>query len=131
MSNRVQVMIVDDNQTARTALRLIINHQPGYKVVGEAGDGDSALNKALALRPDLVCLDIGLPGSSGLEVLGMLRTLLPATAVVMVSANNDMPTVREAVLRGAAGFIVKPFNLAAVQAALARAGQAPRAARPS
>lgn len=121
MAHQLSVFIVDDNDTARTALRLIINHLPGYRVAGEAADGDSAINKILALRPQLVCLDISLPNSGGLDVLSLLRTLLPDTAVVMVSAHNDAANVQAALARGAAGFVVKPFNLATVEAALARA----------
>lgn len=123
MGRDVRVFIVDDNDTARTALRLIVNHLPGYSVLGEASDGDSAVSKVLALQPDLVCLDISLPNSDGLDVLSLLRSLAPQIPVVMVSAHNDARSVRVALQRGGAGFIVKPFNLATVHAALTRASK--------
>lgn len=106
------IMIVDDNSTMRTLLRGILrsDETADYEVVGEASDCETALEQALKLRPDIICLDIIMPKGNGLDVLKKLRTELPQTVVLMVSSSHDSATVKAAVDSGASGYIVKPFN---------------------
>jgi two-component system chemotaxis response regulator CheY len=111
--NGTSVLIIDDNETTRSMLRMIIQGET-YKVVGEANNGVSGLERARKLRPDIVCLDIVMPDSDGLEVLAELKQALPNTAVLMVTASNDRETVLTAIRRGASGFIIKPFNTGVV-----------------
>lgn len=113
------VVIIDDNEMARTVLRLTLQGL-GWQVLAEAADGDVGLQRVLALRPDVVCLDIGLPRNDGLDVLAMLRQFVPETAVIMVSASNEAETVRTALARGAAGFIVKPYSVRTVEDSMRR-----------
>jgi len=108
-SNGTSVLIIDDNETTRSMLRMIIQGET-YHVVGEANNGASGLERARKLRPDIVCLDIVMPDSDGLEVLAEIKQALPNTAVLMVTASNDRETVLTAIRRGASGFIIKPFN---------------------
>lgn len=119
-SRPVTVLIVDDNPTIRTMLRMMI-HGDEYNVVGEAGDGALGLERALKFCPDIVCLDVQMPGKGGLDVLMKIKEELPRTAVLMVTASNDRTTVDAAIARGASGFILKPFNAATVLATLKKA----------
>ena len=118
MSNNAltSILIVDDNGTMRALLRGILrsDETSEYVVVGEASDCETALEQALKLRPDIICLDIIMPKGNGLEVLKRIRTELPRTVVLMVSSSHDSATVKAAVDGGASGYIVKPFNSSTV-----------------
>lgn len=113
-------VIVDDDAHLRALLRVIL-HSEGWAVAGEAGNGEQAIAQCKELRPDIVCLDVMMPGMSGLEVLGVLRREVPESRVVMITSDASMATVREALGKGAAGFIVKPFNTKRMADALAQA----------
>ena len=117
------VVVVDDNDTTRAMLRGILR-QEGAEVVGEAKDGTSALVACRKFKPKLVCLDVLMPGSNGVDVLKSIRTELPETLVLMVTGSTDRDTVQSAIQGGACGYVVKPFNaarvLAAVQQAMSR-----------
>ncbi len=113
------VFIVDDNELTRAVLRLMLSGA-GYPVVGEAGTGAAALARIKALRPAIVCLDIELPDSDGLDLLSAILAAHPKTHVLMISASNERATVHEAIVRGAAGFVIKPFNSGTVLDTLAK-----------
>ena len=118
-----RLLIVDDSDITRTLLRTLLRGEE-YDVVGEAVNGEQAVEMALRLKPEIVCLDIDMPKMGGLEVLSRIRQSLPHTAVLMVTAHTERETVQTAIANGAAGYIVKPFNagrvLAAIAAAVAR-----------
>ncbi|MGK5034873.1 response regulator transcription factor [Janthinobacterium sp. LB3P118] len=105
----VSVFIIDDNETTRAVLRMIIQGD-AYHVIGEANNGMLGLERARRLRPDIVCLDIEMPGSNGLDVLVEIKKKLPNTVVLMVTGSNDRATIVTAIQLGASGFILKPFN---------------------
>ena len=113
-------LVVDDDPMMRSLLRVILR-EDGWAVVGEAANGEQAIAQCKAATPDVVCLDIMMPGMSGLEVLGVLHQEVPESRVVMITSDASMHTVREAVGHGAAGYIVKPFNAKRVGDALAQA----------
>ncbi|MFN4065487.1 MAG: response regulator transcription factor, partial [Parazoarcus communis] len=106
-----KVVLVDDNEVIRMALRAILR-QAGFDVVGEARDGEGVADLVEKVRPDVVCLDVSMPGRSGLEVLGELRDRFPKVKVLMVTAHSDRETVSQVVQQGAAGMVLKPFNAA-------------------
>ncbi|PKO86444.1 MAG: response regulator [Betaproteobacteria bacterium HGW-Betaproteobacteria-12] len=110
---RATVIIVDDNDIMRTMLRSILRSH-SYDVVGEARNGVVAVDLATRLKPDIVCLDVVMPEKNGLEALGEIKAARPETSIVMITGNADPDTVQEAIINGAAGFIVKPFNAARV-----------------
>ena len=110
---RVSILIVDDNDIMRTMLRSILRHEE-YDVVGEARNGHIAVEMAKRLKPDIVCLDVMMPEKSGLEALAEIKAARPETRIVMITGNADPDTVQESIQNGAAGFIVKPFNVARV-----------------
>jgi len=123
-----KILVVDDDNLMRELLKAILKAE-GFTVVGEARDGQGALQQVERLGPDVVCLDVNMPGMSGLDVLKRIQNVAPGTKVVMISGDASMSTVREAVGYGAVGYIIKPFNQvrvgAAIRAALKGPGDSP------
>ncbi|MBL8472549.1 MAG: response regulator [Rhodocyclaceae bacterium] len=117
---RPTVLIVDDNDMMRALLRGILR-QEAYLVVGEARDGETALAQTERLKPDVVCLDIVMPNSDGLETLRAIKAQWADIVVLMITANSDRDTVEAAITAGASGYVVKPFNAQRVLATLKRA----------
>ncbi|HXA46084.1 MAG TPA: response regulator [Burkholderiaceae bacterium] len=111
---KMTVLIVDDNEMTRSLLRSIIQGDL-FDVIGEASDGTSGLERAYKLKPDIVCLDVSMPGRDGLEILQEIKKVLKQTMVLMVTASHDVSTVQKAIQNGASGFIIKPFNIGTVQ----------------
>jgi two-component system chemotaxis response regulator CheY len=117
--NRLRVFLVDDNEMTRSLLRLMIADDV-FEVVGEATNAHAGMERVRVLRPDIVCLDVQMPGSDGLEMLQQIKAILPHVVVLMITASNDKATVRTAIELGAAGYVVKPFNPGTVRATLER-----------
>ncbi|GGG42432.1 response regulator [Hymenobacter glacieicola] len=107
MKNRI--LIVDDSFYMRTMLKNMLT-DAGYEVVGEAANGQQALEMALATKPDLITLDVILPDNTGLDVLKGIRQEQPEVKVVMCSAVGQEVIVNEALESGATAYIVKPFS---------------------
>lgn len=108
------ILVVDDNELTRRALKGILLRDERFTVLGEASNGASALESISALRPDLVCLDVLMPRMDGLAVLRKLREKEPSPAVVIITGESTSEVVKEAREMGANGFVVKPFNAAIV-----------------
>ncbi len=104
----MKILIVDDNAGTRSMIKIILE-RTGHKVVGEAGDGDSAIKAFAELRPEVVLLDIIMPGKSGIEVLAEIRKTDPAAKVVLVTAIDQDEVNKELFAKGAAAVIYKPF----------------------
>ncbi|MBI3368473.1 MAG: response regulator [Burkholderiales bacterium] len=115
-----KVLLIDDHQITRSLLRAILR-EAGYLQFREAVDGESGIRVTEHFAPDLICLDVQMPGRNGVELLGELKALAPNAKVVMVTANNDRDTVVASVQSGASGYIVKPFNAATVIKVIERA----------
>lgn len=79
------ILIADDNERVRTVIRQALEHCTGFKVCGEATDGTDAVSKAKELEPDLVILDVRMPGLNGVEVAGILRYALPKVRIIFVT----------------------------------------------
>jgi DNA-binding NarL/FixJ family response regulator len=101
------VVIVDDHEVLRTGTRQVLETAPDIVVVGEADDGESALPLVRELRPDVVLVDIRLPGHNGIEVARRVTTDHPDTRVVILSAFDDPEYLRGALAAGAAGYLLK------------------------
>lgn len=112
-----RVLVVDDDTLMREVLKAILRSE-GFSVAGEAKDGTSCVAQVERLQPHAVCLDVNMPGMSGLETLKILRDRFPDVRVVMITGDASMSTVREAVSFGAVGYIIKPFNASRVGSAL-------------
>ena len=112
-NRKPSVLVVDDDHMMREMLKLIL-HSDDYQVIGEAANGKTAIALCASLKPGLVLLDIRMPEMDGLQALEEIRKVSPATRVMMVSAEATMDRVKEAISKGASGFIVKPLNAASV-----------------
>jgi len=108
-SGPTKILLIDDDELTRTTLREILSGA-GYTVVREASDAAAGLKMALHLRPDVICLDVQMPGKSGLELLTDLKAQLPAVRVLMITSSNNKATVDACIAGGANGFIIKPFS---------------------
>ena len=104
-----KILIVDDAMFMRKMIRKILT-EGGFEEIEEAKDGDEALELFDRFGPDLVLLDITMPGKSGLEVLELLLKKNPKARVIMCSAVGQEATVRQSLMLGASDFIVKPFK---------------------
>lgn len=112
-SEKHSVIVVDDDNMMRGMLKFILRSED-YQVIGEASNGQDAIALCARKKPGLVLLDINMPKMDGLQALKEIRKVSPATIVLMVSAEATMDKVREAILKGADGFVVKPLNSASV-----------------
>jgi DNA-binding NarL/FixJ family response regulator len=101
-----RVLIVDDHPLTRDALRRLLAAH-GFEVVGEAGGGEDAVALTRELKPDLVLLDLSMPGLGGLEALPRLRKAAPGCEVVVLTASEDEDSLLAAVRSGAAGYVLK------------------------
>lgn len=115
--SKQRVLVVDDDKLMREILKAILREE-GFAVYGEASDGQAALEACEKDVPDVVCLDVNMPGLSGIETLAALRTKFPKLHVVIITGDASSATVREAVSQGATGYIIKPFSTARVADAL-------------
>ena len=106
MARPKNTLLVDDEAHVRAFMRLLLR-ELGIEECWEAADGASALHLVKQHKPDLVLLDINLPGMSGLQVLGQMKQLDPELPVVMATAQSSMSTVSEAVRLGASGYLLK------------------------
>lgn len=103
------VLLVDDMAFMRMSLRVILQ-EDRFEIVGEAATGEEAVRLYKALKPDVVTMDITMPGMSGIEALKEITAFDPQAKVVVVSALGHETQVRQAILNGAKSFIVKPFR---------------------
>jgi two-component system response regulator NreC len=103
----IRVVLVDDHAVVRSGLRLLLEAQTDIEVVGEAGTAKDAIFRARALKPDVILLDVVLPGESGIEVLPKLLQESPETKVLFLSMQDDPSYVREAFAAGASGYVLK------------------------
>ncbi len=103
----ISVLIADDHAVVRAGLRLLLDAEPGLEVVGEAGNGSEAIFAALALEPDVVLMDIVMPGLNGIEATRQLIEKRPTAKVLVLSMQDDASYVREAFAAGALGYVLK------------------------
>lgn len=104
----MKVLIVDDALFIRRTLKMMLE-KDGYEIVGEGENGIEGVLKYKELQPDLVTMDITMPQMDGLTALKAIKKINPSAKVVMITAMGHETTVKEAMLSGANGFIVKPF----------------------
>ncbi len=101
------MVVVDDHAVVRSGLRLLLDNQEDIEVVGEAGNANDAIFRARALKPDVILLDVVMPGESGIDVLPQLLKESAETKVLVLSMQDDPSYVREAFAAGASGYVLK------------------------
>jgi DNA-binding NarL/FixJ family response regulator len=106
-NSQVRVLVVDDHEQFHQFVRSALGKMPELKIVGKAFDGLDAVHKAEDLRPDLVLLDIGLPGLNGLDAARRIRTLCPESRILFLSQESSIQVVEAALSLGARGYLIK------------------------
>jgi DNA-binding NarL/FixJ family response regulator len=107
MTDSIRILLVDDQREVRRGLSMRLSLEPDFRVVGEAADGEAALATVEAEAPDVVVMDVEMPGMGGVAATSRLRTCAPATAVVMLSLYDDAATRAQARSAGACAFVAK------------------------
>jgi len=110
MADRIRVLIVDDIQETRDHLTKLLGFESDVEVVGTAASGPEALEAAARLLPDIVLMDINMPGMDGITATEQLMTQVPGSAVIMMSVQGEADYLRRSMLAGAREFLVKPFS---------------------
>lgn len=105
--NAIRVLIVDDHAVVRSGLKLLIETQDDMSVVGEAGDISSTQEKIIELRPDVVTLDLSMPGGDAVRLIEKLTRNVPAARLLILTMHDDASMFRAAIAAGAAGYLVK------------------------
>jgi len=103
----IRVLLAEDHETVREGLRLLVNAQSDMEVVAEVGDGQAAVERTRSLRPDVVVLDLTMPGMTGLAAAKALKNAEPPTAVVALTRHDDDAYVQQLVAAGASGYVLK------------------------
>ncbi len=104
---KIRVLLADDHAVLRSGLKLLIDLQSDMQVIGEAGTHDEALSKSRELKPDVVVLDMTMPGGTGVQVIGTLACECPQTRVVVLTMHDDVAYFRLAMAAGAFGYVTK------------------------
>ncbi len=107
MAEPITLLLVDDQQAIRQGLRMRLMREHDMQVVGEACDGTEAIKMALAVKPDVVLLDLELPRMDGITTTTVLQTAVPRSAIVILSLRDDAATQTRALAAGAVGFVSK------------------------
>ena|SRR5437773_6674456 len=106
----VRVLIVDDHEVVRVGLQTVLSRQDSIKVVGEAANVTDAVVECCRLQPDVVLMDVRLPGGSGVDACRAVLDSCPATRVLFLSSYQDDEAVLAAVFEGASGYLLKQVN---------------------
>jgi len=104
---KLRILIVDDHGIVRAGIRSLLEGQPDIEVVGEAAGGEEAIEKALQLQPELVLMDIAMPGMSGIEATHRIKEELPGISVLVLSMHDDEEFFFPVLRAGASGYILK------------------------
>ena len=128
---RIKILIVDDHAVVRSGLRMLLEAEQDLDVVAEAADAGGAILEARAHKPDVVLLDVVMPGRSGIEVLPDLLKEAPGTIVLVLSMQDDPAYVREAFAAGASGYVLKEAADTEVVAAVREVAEGRRYVHPA
>ncbi len=105
--NPIRIFIADDHAVLRAGLKSLLNAEPDFHVVGEASGENDCINNAAAANPDVILLDINMPGCNGLELIPQLREKLPRTRILILTMHDDPGYLRQALAAGCAGYVLK------------------------
>ncbi len=117
----IKILLVDDHTLFRSGIRLLLQRNPEFEVVGEAVDGLEGVKRAKQLRPDVVLMDLNMPGLSGLEAMQLIVEDLPDTAVLMLTVSEEAEDLTTALKNGARGYLLKNIEADYLTQAIKRA----------
>ncbi|MGE5455236.1 MAG: AAA family ATPase, partial [Methylocystaceae bacterium] len=109
-NDMITVLVVDDAPSVREGIRLLLQREKDIRVIGECRDGLEAVQQALSLRPDVVLMDVHMPAMDGIAATAQICEQCPGTSVIIISVQQDLNIVRQAMLAGAKDYIIKPFS---------------------
>jgi len=115
---KIRLLLADDHAILRAGLKMLLDAQPDMLVVSEAADGEEAVRRALATRPDVAVIDLTMPGLSGVETLQRLHRELPSTRLLVLTMHDDPGYARVAQAAGAVGHVIKDSQSAELLAAI-------------
>lgn len=107
VSETITIVLADDHEIVRDGLRAMLEIEPEMEVVAEAGDAESAARRVLGYKPDVLVLDLSMPGEPSLPMIPKIREQSPGTAVIILTMQNEPVFARDALQAGASGFVVK------------------------
>ncbi len=105
--SKMRLILVDDHAVLRAGLRMLLDSQPDMRVIGQAADGEEALRICRELRPDVVLMDISLPGLSGIEVTKALRRECPQIRILVLTMHDDEAYFKQVLQAGGSGYVLK------------------------
>lgn len=117
----IRILLIDDHSLFRSGVRQLLQREPDMEVVAEAADGVEGVKRAQEFRPDVILLDLNMPGLSGLETLQLLLQDLPETAVLILTVSEEADELGQALRDGARGYLIKNIEADALTAAVRRA----------
>lgn len=107
MTDEVRIVVADDHAILRSGLKLLLNNQDNWTVIGEAGSGQQTLALVEQLQPTVLLLDINMPDGDGLSILKDIRAIAPATRVLILTMHEEVSYLRKTIQSGAAGYVLK------------------------
>jgi DNA-binding NarL/FixJ family response regulator len=114
----IRVLVVDDHALFRRGLDMVLAHESDIDVVGEASDGAEAVDKAAALLPDIVLMDVQMPKRSGIDACTAIKDVVPSAKIVMLTVSEDEADLYEAIKAGASGYLLKEISIEEVATGL-------------
>lgn len=117
----IRILLVDDHTLFRSGMRLLLQRNPEFEIVGEASDGAEGVKRARQLKPDVVLMDLNMPGLSGLEAMQIIVEDLPGTAVLMLTVSEQAEDLVNALKNGARGYLLKNVEAEYLNNAIKRA----------
>jgi two-component system response regulator DevR len=119
----LRIILVDDHEVVRLGLKSLLARQPQFEIVGEASSASEAVEKTLELKPDIVVMDIRLPGKSGIEACREITSQAPQTKVIMLTSYAEDELLFDAIAAGASGYVLKQIGSGELVRALETVGR--------
>lgn len=129
-SRRIKILVADDHLVVRMGLSTLIEAEPDMEVVGEAADGNETVSKVLALKPDVVIMDLMMPNCSGVEASAMINSSSPETKLLILTTYSDSSDVVEALQAGATSALIKDVSRETLTDAIRRTARGERVISP-
>jgi len=114
----IRVLVVDDHALFRRGLEMVLEQEPDIEIVGEAGDGAQAVQRAIQTAPDIVLMDVMMPKGSGIEACRAIKEVVPSAKIIMLTISDAEADLYEAIKAGATGYLLKEISIEEVATAV-------------